>query len=78
MTKRLKQLQTETKGRTVFVRPEIVVEVSFNQVQKSPKYPCGMALRFARIERIRDDKRPEEADTIERIRSLLPSSLKKQ
>ena len=71
MTKRLKELQVSSQGRKIVVKPEIVVEVSFNQVQRSSKYPCGMALRFARIERIRDDKRPEEADTLERVRSLL-------
>jgi DNA ligase-1 len=76
MTKRLKQLQIGSRGRAVTVKPEIVVEVSFNQVQRSPKYPCGMALRFARIERIRDDKRPEEADTLGRLRGLLPSTLR--
>jgi DNA ligase-1 len=76
MTRRLRQLQIGSKGRAVMVKPEIVVEVSFNQVQRSPKYTCGMALRFARIERIREDKRPEEADTLERVRSLLPSILK--
>jgi len=76
ITKRLKQLQIGSKGRVVTVKPEIVVEVSFNQVQRSPKYPCGMALRFARIERIRDDKRPEEVDTLERLRNLLPSTLR--
>jgi len=71
MTKRLRALQTKAEGRKVTVRPEIVVEVSFNQVQRSSKYPSGVALRFARIERIRDDKRPEEVDTLERVRELL-------
>ncbi len=70
MTRRLKQLEISSQGRTVWVRPEVVVEVSFNQVQRSPKYPCGMALRFARIKSIREDKKPEEADTLDQIRKL--------
>ena len=55
------------------VRPEIVVEVRFDGIQKSPQYACGMALRFARIVRVRDDKRAEEADTIETLRRLFES-----
>jgi DNA ligase-1 len=54
----------------VFVIPKIVVEVTYNEIQKSPKYKCEMALRFARINRIRDDKTPEEADTIQRVREI--------
>ncbi|MHA1617390.1 MAG: ATP-dependent DNA ligase [Candidatus Njordarchaeales archaeon] len=70
MTRRLLQLKIGERGRTVYVRPEIVVEVAFNEIQKSPKYKSGYALRFARIVRIRDDKSPEEADTIQRIEEL--------
>jgi DNA ligase-1 len=44
--------------------------VTYNEIQKSPKYKCGMALRFARINRIREDKPPEEADTIQRVRAI--------
>jgi DNA ligase-1 len=54
----------------VFVVPKIVVEVAYNEIQKSPKYSCGMALRFARITRIREDKGVEEADTIQRAREI--------
>ena len=50
--------------------PKIVVEVTYNEIQKSPKYKCGMALRFARINRIREEKTPEEADTIQRVREI--------
>jgi DNA ligase-1 len=60
----------------VGVRPQIVVEVIYNEIQRSPKYPCGMALRFARISRIRDDKSPEEADTIEQIREIYSKQVK--
>ena len=55
---------------TVRVRPELVVEIAFNDVQGSPHYPGGMALRFARVKAYRADKRPEEADTIETVRGL--------
>jgi DNA ligase-1 len=52
------------------VRPEVVVEVTFNEVQRSPRYRSGFALRFARITRIRDDKGPQDADTLDKIRQL--------
>ena len=70
MTERLKALETSTEGRRIWVRPEVVVEVAYNEIQKSPRYPCGMALRLARIVRIREDKRAQEADTIQRMREL--------
>ena len=70
MTKRLKEVTTEgTMGR-VSVVPKIVVEVAYNEIQRSPKYRCRMALRFARITRIREDKSAEEADTIQRVREI--------
>ena len=58
MTKRLLELKLEDDGYTVTVKPEIVVEVAYNEIQRSPKYSSGLALRFARIIRIRDDKKP--------------------
>ncbi|MGB9714705.1 MAG: ATP-dependent DNA ligase [Candidatus Bathyarchaeales archaeon] len=70
MTKRLKELAVKEEPRRVVVVPKIVVEVAYNEIQKSPKYKCGMALRFARITRIREDKTPEEADTIQRVREI--------
>ena len=70
MTRRLKELTIKEEHRRVSVIPKIVVEVTYNEIQKSPKYKCGMALRFARISRIRDDKTPEEADTIQRVREI--------
>ena len=54
----------------VKVRPELVVEIAFDGVQYSPRYPGGVALRFARVLRYRDDKTADEADTIEMVRSL--------
>ena len=57
---------------TVYVRPELVVEIAFDGVQPSPRYPGGVALRFARVLRYREDKTAAEADTIETIRALGP------
>jgi DNA ligase-1 len=70
MTRRLKELTVSEGHRRVVVLPKIVVEVAYNEIQKSPKYKSEMALRFARITRIRDDKRPEDADTIARVREI--------
>ncbi|TEU05984.1 ATP-dependent DNA ligase [Candidatus Bathyarchaeota archaeon] len=70
MTAHLKELAVREDRGKVVVTPRIVVEVAYNEIQESPKYRCGMALRFARITRIRDDKGPEEADTIERVRKI--------
>jgi DNA ligase 1 len=70
ITKRLQDLKTKQTKWTVYVKPEIVVEVAHNEVQKSPRYKSGFALRFARISRFREDKSPEEADTIQRLRKL--------
>jgi DNA ligase-1 len=52
------------------VRPELVVEIAFNDLQVSPHYPGGLALRFARVKAYRPDKRPEEADTIDAVRAI--------
>jgi DNA ligase-1 len=54
----------------VQVRPELVVEIAFDGVQTSTRYPGGMALRFARVLRHRPDKRPDEADDIESVRAI--------
>jgi DNA ligase-1 len=54
------------------LRPEQVVEIAMDGVQASTRYPGGVALRFARVKRYRNDKRPEEADTIQTLRALLP------
>jgi DNA ligase 1 len=55
---------------TVYVRPELVVEIAFNDLQASPHYPGGLALRFARVKAYRPDKRANEADTIDTVRTL--------
>jgi len=70
MTGRLWALAVGDDGYTVRVRPEVVVEVAYNEIQKSPTYRSGMALRFARITRIRDDKSPGQATTLEELRVL--------
>jgi DNA ligase-1 len=70
MTARLRALATEDDGYTVRVRPEVVVEVDYNEIQKSPTYPSGFALRFARIARVRPDKAPGQATTLEELRGL--------
>jgi DNA ligase-1 len=59
-------------GSAVFVRPELVAEIAFNDVQVSPQYPGGVALRFARVKRYRDDKSAADANTIADVRALLP------
>jgi DNA ligase-1 len=60
---------------TVYVRPELVVEIAFNDLQQSSQYPGGMALRFARVKGYRPDKRPEDADTIDTVREIYRNSL---
>ena len=70
-TRELLARETHRDGHIVYVRPELVVEVAFNDVQTSPQYPGGVALRFARIKGYRPDKRADEADTIEMVRSFL-------
>jgi DNA ligase-1 len=70
MTTRLQALASGDDGYTVRVRPEVVVEVEYNEIQKSPTYPSGLALRFARIARLREDKAPGQATTLEELRQL--------
>lgn len=69
-TKRLLELEARRTEYTVYVRPELVVEVAFNDIQTSSTYPGGMALRFARVMRYRPDKGPEQADSIDTVRDL--------
>ena len=76
-TKKLLELEVAREGHTVHVRPELVVEVAFDGVQQSSRYPGGMALRFARVKRYRPDKRVEDADTVEAVRAILGRSAKK-
>jgi DNA ligase-1 len=69
-TGRLLELETSREGHVVRVRPELVVEVAFNDLQASPQYPGGLALRFARIKGYRPDKSPAEADTLATLREI--------
>ena len=71
-TERLLALEERRDSYTVYVRPELVVEIAFDGVQRSPRYPGGLALRFARVLRYREDKTAAEADTIDTVRALSP------
>ena len=75
-TGRLQALEMSRDRHTVFVRPELVVEVAFNEVQESPQYPGGLALRFARVKAYRPDKPASEADTIEAVREIHRQSIR--
>jgi DNA ligase-1 len=72
-TERFQQIEVRRTAGTVWVEPITVVEIAIDGVQASPRYPGGIALRFARVKRYRDDKLPAEADTIQTLRSLLRS-----
>ncbi|MCW2795790.1 ATP-dependent DNA ligase [Nocardioides sp.] len=69
-TDRFQELETSRSAHVVHVRPEQVVEIAFDGVQRSTRYPGGMALRFARVVRYRDDKTAAEADTIDMVREF--------
>ncbi|MEU6486634.1 ATP-dependent DNA ligase [Streptomyces sp. NPDC046887] len=72
-TERLRELAVEDDGFTVRVRPELVVEIAYDGLQRSPRYPAGVALRFARVLRHRTDKTAAEADTIDQVLRLGPA-----
>ena len=74
-TERLLSLETSRERHIVHVRPELVVEIAFNEIQASPHYPGGFALRFARVKRYREDKGARDADTIETVRALYQGQL---
>ncbi len=69
-TARLLELETARDGHVVHVRPALVAEIAVNDIQSSPHYPAGMALRFARVKRYREDKDPTQADTVDTVRAL--------
>jgi DNA ligase-1 len=69
-TRELLARESSRDAMTVYVRPELVVEVAFNDIQDSPRYPGGLALRFARVKRYREDKSPDQADTLQTVRRL--------
>ena len=69
-TERFLELETHREGHVVFVRPEQVVEIAFDGIQASSRYPGGMTLRFARVKGYRHDKPAAEADTISSVRTI--------
>jgi DNA ligase-1 len=69
-TERLLELETHRDSYTVYVRPELVVEIAFDGVQASSRYPGGLALRFARVKRYRQDKGSDDTDTIDTVRNI--------
>jgi DNA ligase-1 len=77
-TEKLRALEISRDRYTVFVRPELVVEIAFNEVQESPQYPGGVALRFARVKGYRLDKPASAADTIDAVREIYLRSLGEQ
>ncbi|MBV8208450.1 MAG: ATP-dependent DNA ligase [Burkholderiaceae bacterium] len=74
-TRELAQREVRRDAYTVYVRPELVVEIAYNDLQASSQYPGGLALRFARVKGYRPDKLPEDADTIETVRRLYAEQL---
>lgn len=75
-TKKLLELEAGRDEWTVYVRPELVVEIAFNDIQESPRYPGGLALRFARVKSFRGDKSPSEADTFQKVRTIFEARRK--
>ncbi|MFJ3442534.1 ATP-dependent DNA ligase [Streptomyces sp. NPDC086081] len=71
-TERLRELAVDDDGHVVTVRPELVVEIAYDGLQRSTRYPAGVTLRFARVIRYREDKRPEDADTVETLLAAHP------
>ena len=72
-TERLLQLKVNENEWTVYVKPELVVEVAFSDLQESPRYSGGLALRFARVKRYREDKSPQETDTLQKVWAIFES-----
>ena len=70
------RLEAARDAYTVYLRPEVVVEIAFDGIQASPHYPGGMALRFARVRRYRSDKSADAADTIDTVRALYARQLR--
>jgi DNA ligase 1 len=70
MMVRIKKLTVGEVGFRMAVRPEIVLEVAFDSIQKSERHDSGYALRFPRIKRIRDDRQASDIDTLERVKEI--------
>jgi DNA ligase-1 len=69
-THKFLELEASRDRHTVYLRPELVVEIAFNELQESSHYPGGLALRFARVKGYRSDKSASEADTIDTVRAI--------
>jgi DNA ligase-1 len=69
-TQKLLSIETGRDHVTVYVRPEVVVEIAFSDLQESPRYPAGLALRFARVKGYRADKTARDADTLETVQEI--------
>ena len=69
-TDKLLSLEVARDDWTVFVKPELLVEIAFGEIQESPRYPAGLALRFARVKRYRLEKSVNEADTLQTVKTL--------
>ncbi|MBI4162914.1 MAG: ATP-dependent DNA ligase [Candidatus Aenigmarchaeota archaeon] len=78
LTKKLKPLIIEEKEKIARIRPEIVIEIGYEEIQRSPKYPSGFALRFPRLLRLRDDKSPKDANTVKDIEKLFAMQKKRK
>ena len=72
-TRELLARETRRDSGTVYVRPELVVEIAFSDLQSSTRYPGGLALRLARVKRYREDKRSADADTMQSVRKIYDS-----
>jgi DNA ligase-1 len=69
-TRKLLALEIARDAHTVYVKPELVVEIAFNDLQESPQYPGRLALRFARVKRYREDKAADQADTFQTVQQI--------
>jgi len=78
MTRKLQTIEVDRDAYTVYVKPELVVEIAYSDLQESPRYPGGLALRFARVKRFREDKKPSEADTIQTVWSAFQAASGRQ
>lgn len=78
VTEELLRAKIYESGRVVYVKPKVVVEVIYDEIQRSPKYKSGFALRFARISRIRWDKNPEDADTLDKVKKIYREQFKQK
>ena len=75
MTKRLREITVEVKGNRILVKPEIILEVAFDTIQKSDRHDSGFALRFPRIKSIRFDKGIKDIDTLEKVKQIYKNQI---